>query len=635
MHVHCGQVGEIREAMRSSPERFTRECADRFEQQHGEPPGDAELRSWARSWPVLLDALDRAGQAESWLVLEYTLAGSAERVDAVLLGARSRGGLTGVVVELKQWSRLTWASPLEVALEDMVRPHPCRQAFGYTSHLERWLEEATLDLEYRGVAFLHNAPVDVVHRLRDAVAGSRGSQDVPIVGRDELSGSDGAELARLLRCADLRPPTREQVDRFLRAEQRPSRSVFEDLDNVLSQKSDFTLVGDQQTAQLRVLRTLDPERSTKRQVIAVTGGPGTGKTVVALRLLADIPRIHSERGRVETRFITPSGTLRRQLARATESPAARQLFLLPGDFRAGREGVHVIPLVDEAQRLRRGDRTVERLVGGSPVSVFFLDERQVVRPKEGVSVAELERNARRFGAEFTHIPLTSQFRCGGSQRYLNWLDRLFSVDGVAEPWVEADYEVDVAANPEELSAWIRERGRDGRTARISAGFCWPWPDDASTGPLREDVVIEWTDERGRRHTWRRPWNSKHTRKVGDAVEAPRREFWATDPGGENQVGCVYTAQALEYDYSGVIIGPDLVRRDGGWVGRPDESHDKAMKGVAPDAYRRLALNTYWVLATRGTRGCRFHSTDPETQRFLRGLFPSHRESSDPSPTLAP
>ncbi|GAB2987159.1 DUF2075 domain-containing protein [Saccharothrix stipae] len=579
----------------------------------------------------------RAGQAESWLLLEYTLAGSAERVDALLLGARPRGGLTGVVVELKQWSRFTWASPLEVALDDMVRPHPCRQVFGYTSHLERWLEEATLDLEYRAVAFLHNAPVDVVHRLRYAVADSVGSRDVPIVGRDELSGAEGAELARLLRCEDLRAPTREQVDRFVAARQRPSKSVFEDLDGVLSQKSEFTLVGDQQTAQVRVLRTLDPERSKKRQVIAVTGGPGTGKTVVALRLLADIPRIRSKRGRVETRFITPSGTLRRQLDRATELPWAKQLFLVPDAFRPGGPGTHVIPLVDEAQRLRQDDRTVDRLVGGSPVSVFFLDERQVVRPHEGITVAELAVVAEKFDAEFTHIALTSQFRCGGSQRYLNWLDRLFAVDNVAEPWAEGDYEVGLAENPAELSAWIHARGTGGRTARISAGFCWPWPVDVRGQGLSEDVVIEWTDEHGRHHTWRRPWNSRQTRKNGDAVAAPRKEFWATDPGGENQVGCVYTAQALEYDYSGVIIGSDLVRRDGEWVGRPDESHDgsirKARKKVTPDEYLRLALNTYWVLATRGTHGCRFHSTDPETQRFLRGLFPPHGALSDPSPTL--
>ncbi|MFI9011731.1 DNA/RNA helicase domain-containing protein [Actinosynnema sp. NPDC053489] len=628
-------MGQTLESVRSSPQRFARECADRFEEQHGERPGAAELRSWVNSWPVLLDALVRAGQAESWLLLEYTLAGSAERVDALLLGSRPRGGLTGVVVELKQWSRLTWASSLEVALDDVVRPHPCRQAFGYTSHLERWLEEATLGLEYRGVAFMHNAPMDVVHRLRDAVSDSPGSRDVPIVGRDELSGANGDELARALCCGDLRPPTREQVDRFLAAEQRPSRSVFEDLDDLLSQKSEFTLVGDQQAAQVRVLRTLDPERSTGRQVIAVTGGPGTGKTVVALRLLADIPRLRSERGQVQTRFITPSGTLRQQLVRATASPWAKQLFLVPDAFRPGGRGVNVIPLVDEAQRLRRDRSALERLVGHSPVSVFFLDERQVVRPREGVTVEELERIAARFGAEFTHIALTSQFRCGGSQRYLNWLDRLFSVGGVAEPWVEADYEVGVAESPAELSEWIRVRGTNGRTARISAGFCWPWPKDVRGRPLSEDVVIEWTDEHGARHTWRRPWNSRDPRRTDDGGEVPKKEFWATDPGGEDQVGCVYTAQALEYDYSGVIIGPDLVRRDGEWVARPEQSHDRVMRDVTPDEYLRLALNTYWVLATRGTSGCRFHSTDPETRHFLRDLFRPRAGLPVASPTLRP
>jgi hypothetical protein len=139
-------------------------------------------------------------------------------------------------------------------------------------------------------------------------------------------------------------------------------------------------------------------------------------------------------------------------------------------------------------------------------------------------------------------------------------------------------------------------------------------------PLNNDVFIGWTDSYGRRRTWERPWNAREQRLADNAVVAPQKEFWATDEGGQNQVGCIYTCQGLEYDYAGVILGPDFVRRDGRWVGIPDNSEDPVMDDIDPVDYTQLAANIYYVLASRGTRGCRLYSTDEETQNYLAGLL---------------
>ncbi|WP_425315819.1 DNA/RNA helicase domain-containing protein [Streptomyces olivoreticuli] len=113
----------------------------------------------------------------------------------------------------------------------------------------------------------------------------------------------------------------------------------------------------------------------------------------------------------------------------------------------------------------------------------------------------------------------------------------------------------------------------------------------------------------RRSLWERPWNLRADQTSPSAPRVPGRVYWATGDGGHEQIGCIYTAQGLEYDYGAMIIGPDLIRTPEGWEAHPEESRDPAMRKVGPDDYLTCALNTYRVLATRGT--C-FHSTDPVT-----------------------
>jgi DUF2075 family protein len=144
---------------------------------------------------------------------------------------------------------------------------------------------------------------------------------------------------------------------------------------------------------------------------------------------------------------------------------------------------------------------------------------------------------------------------------------------------------------------------------MTAGFCWSWSDPTSDGRLVPDVEIE---------SWSRPWNLNGDRGLPGA---PPAALWASRPEGFGQVGCVYTAQGFEYDYAGVIIGPDLVWRDDRWVARPERSHDSQVKRAAAEDFDRAVRNTYKVLLTRGMRGALIYSTDSETQAMLRGLVP--------------
>ncbi len=195
---------------------------------------------------------------------------------------------------------------------------------------------------------------------------------------------------------------------------------------------------------------------------------------------------------------------------------------------------------------------------------------------------------------------------------MQWVRRLLGLaPGGPTPWHgDPAFAVQVADTPQELEHLLRSKLDAGYGARMAAGFCWPWSAPRPDGSLVPDVVIG---------DWARPWNLRGERAVGGA---PPSALWATDPAGFGQVGCVYTAQGFEYDWNGVIIGPDLVWRDGGWIARRDASRDpdfRSLKKVSDHEFGRLVRNVYKVLLTRGMIGTVIYSTDPETRALLRSL----------------
>jgi uncharacterized protein len=175
--------------------------------------------------------------------------------------------------------------------------------------------------------------------------------------------------------------------------------------------------------------------------------------------------------------------------------------------------------------------------------------------------------------------------------------------------------VRLADSPLSMENELRRENERGSVARITAGFCWPWSKPEPDGSLVDDIVIG---------SWRHPWNLKPPRVVPGV---PPAVLWATEQAGFGQVGCVYTAQGFEYEYGGVIMGADLVWRDGRWVADPSATRDPDIRKAAD--FDRLVRNVYKVLLTRGLRGCVIYSVDPETQQMLAGLgLPVLPEPSD-------
>lgn len=597
--------------------------AEQMNHRLGHYPSVAERRSWDRSLPVLAQDLIEAGLTKVEVIVEHHLPLTSKRVDAILAGAHPRTGAPSyVVIELKQWSHAELYEDDEtlVLIDGAVRSprlHPVAQVQGYCQYLLgfiRTLED--LDDPIAGAAYLHNATDDSIAALRHV------PQDR--YGRLFTGQRRGEFLDFLKSRLDVHSAGAAQADALLTSAVAPSRQLLAVAADEIRDREQFVLLAEQRLALEIVRHEVERARQADaKSVVLVTGGPGSGKSVIALSLLGELARqgravLHATGSRSFTHTL-------RQVA-GKGSTKTRSLFKYFNQFQGAEQNSLDVLILDEAHRIREtsnsrwtraefrtGRPQIDELTAAARVPVFLLDEYQVVRPGELGTVADIERHAATLGLPVHRIDLVDQFRCGGSEEYIQWVLALLGLaDEQPKPWLgDPLFHVLVADSPIEMEAMLGSQIAEGYSARMSAGYCWPWSDPNRDGSLVHDVEI---------NGWSRPWNLKGDRRIG---KAPPAALWATDPDGFGQVGCVYTAQGFEYDWSGVIIGPDLVARDGRLVARRDMNRDpdfRNRKRVPDLEFDRLVRNVYKVLLTRGMVGTVLYSTDPETQSMLRQLI---------------
>lgn len=594
---------------------------EQFRRRLSQSPSPGEVRSWERSLAVLAADLQQAGLNSVEMLIEYRLPLTSKRADVVLAGVHPKSHKDSyVVVELKQWSRAQLLDgTTDVCVLDGMgeRLHPAAQVRNYCAYMSDFVASIEAnDSSVAGVAYLHNA-TDL--DLSDLWEFEQSDQARMFTGQRR-----GEFLKYLQAC--LSPQLgAKSADALIGSAVRPSKQLMALAAEEVQHREQFVLLDEQQTAFSLVMRAVEQSyRANSKEVIVISGGPGSGKSVIALSLLGELSR----QGRTALHATGSSAftqTLRR--VAGARAPQVRGMFKYFNQFGdAERNGLDVL-ICDEAHRiretsanrytraaLRTGRAQVSELIDAARVPVFLLDENQVVRPGEIGTIDDIEQAASAAGLSTRVINLDAQFRMGGSRVYEDWVLRLLGLDegGPIEWTGDESFSLASASAPSPMEERLRSLLGQGYGARIAAGYCWRWSDPIKDGGLVPDVVIG---------DWVHPWNNKKESSHGGAPGTP---FWATDPAGFDQIGCVYTAQGFEYDYSGVIIGPDLVWRSDRWVARPDMSFDSQVKRASYAEFDRAVRNTYKVLLTRGLRGTIVYSTDAETQALLESLIPPER-----------
>ena len=618
MHLYSGMtVDFVADATRN---RIAGKLKTAFFDYFRYEPAPSEVNSWQNSLRAMSDAIQLGSLEDHGIVVELQLPLSSKRLDCMLTGRDAAERPQAVVIELKQWERAE-PSPIEdcvaVRIGGAVRDvlHPSAQVGGY----ERYLMDVHTTFSEGSVgmsscAYAHNAQFDPDEELwSDAHR--------PLLDRWPLFAGDQVdEFAEFLNAQLVAGDGQPVLEQVLKGRYRPHKRLLEHTARVIRREPTYVLLDEQQVAFNHILgRVRDREASTEQSVFLVNGGPGTGKSVIAVNLLAEL----SGEGFV-TQHATGSKAFTENLRKVVGSRAKAQ-FNYFNSF-AGAEPQLLDALIcDEAHRIRENSNhrfmrkdarsdlpQVEELMQAAKVSVFFIDDRQVVRPGEVGSSKLIRDTAKTLGIQVFEHELETQFRCGGSDAFVGWVDNTLEID--ATPFVlwdpKEEFDFQVVDTPQELEAMIRNKAAEGYSARLTAGFCWAWSDPDEDGTLVHDVVVG---------DWSMPWNAKaETRRLAPGI--PKSNYWASDPGGLEQVGCIYTAQGFEYDFAGVIFGRDLVWRPRkGWVGQPEHSHDSIVKRGAKTnlaSFTALVKNTYRVLLTRGLSGCYVYFEDGQTRDFF-------------------
>jgi hypothetical protein len=534
---------------------------DSFKRQMGYNPSEPERRSWQNSLRAMALVVATSGLKNHGVGIEYQLPGSSKRLDFMITGLSVEGKKEAVIIELKQWEKtepgdgdkvVTFVGQRE---RDVL--HPSVQVGNYRQYLSDQLvalHEDSSAIRLSACSYLHNYSIEKDDPLFEDKFNAVVAKN-PVFSKDDVD-----KLVTYLNDLVPRADNGTVVDEIVRSKAKPSKKLLEEIHRVVKDDSRYVLLDEQIVAYNRIVAEVKRSAQTgEKAAIIIRGGPGTGKSVIALNVMGELSKLGHN-----THYVTGSKAFTETIRKILGTRGAQQVKFF-NSYMAAESGSIDVMVCDEAHRIRKTSNNmytkkdkrstksqIQELFDASKVAVFFIDDRQVVRPDEIGSSVLIKEFAQSNGIRLHECELTAQFRCNGSDAFINWVNHTLQIDVTANPFWESSnpYEFKIFNSPDELEKAIHAKVNDGASARMSAGFCWKWSDPDSTGNLLNDVVVG---------DWRRPWDAKPgAGRLAKGI--PPAALWAYDPNGIGQVGCVYTAQGFEFDYIGVIIGKDLIYR---------------------------------------------------------------------------
>jgi len=584
--------------------------------------GKSEYESWKNSLGNAMSHImySPAIPSDSGIAIEYRLEGRKLRMDFVISGLDLDGNESLVIVELKQWTDIQFSD-----LEEHVRtplgkglvstPHPSYQAWSYQSHLEQYNQYVyETGVRVAACAYLHNCNDSSVisdskyeNALRRAPVFLKGGHlELQQLIESKIKTGMGIEILRRIDESPI----------------RPSKQLAEAVGSMLNGQEEFVLLDEQKTVYETIIRNARQTQVSGKKVLIVKGGPGTGKSVISINALA-----HLTGERLNVKYVTanaaPRDVFSERLKSLVKGEVVRHLFSGSGSFTETENDEMDVLIVDEAHRLRMksgmfrnmGESQTKEIINSAKFSVFFIDEAQKVTWSDVGEISRIKAHAAELGADVEMMELLSQFRCNGSDDYMAWLDGTLGVQENKDNYFTREgFDFQIFDSPTLLHEQIRQKNMENNKSRVVAGYCWNW-------------------------------NSKRDLKAFD-IEMPQFGYkakwnlsdygnkWIIDPKSVDEVGCIHTCQGLEVDYVGVIIGDDLIVRDGELVTDPSAraKTDKSLAGYKKERAQNAAeaevkadeliRNTYRTLMTRGMKGCYVYFTDEETRKYFEDRLPT-------------
>ena len=587
-----------------------------------------EILSWKNSMMHIYKVVNTDEiPDESDVAVEYQIPLTSKRIDFIISGLDGSGKENIVIIELKQWEHAGLSEKPGIVQTrfqhgESETAHPSYQAWSYAYMLENFNETVRdRNITLSPCAFLHNYQDDGI---------ISNTFYAEFINKAPLFlKTDAKKLQDFIRRHIKHAPENDIIREIDNGRLRPSRQLADALCNMLNGNMEFVLLDDQKVVYETALALARKSANEEKHVLIVEGGPGTGKSVVAINLLVEL----TKEG-IVSQYVSKNAAPRQvYISKLTDNfrkGYIENLFVGSGNFVDAAQDQFGALIVDEAHRLNmksglygnKGENQIKEIVNASRFSVFFVDDRQRIHIKDIGTRASIQKYAESCGAVVHTAKLSSQFRCNGSDGYLSWLDNTLQISETANIRLSPDdFDFRIFQNPNELFAAIKEKNRLNNKSRVVAGYCWDWK--SQNDPDEFDITIP---EFG----FRKKWNLK-----------TGKEPWLIGKNSIEEIGCIHTCQGLELDYVGVIVGTDMRFENGHVVTDvlKRSGNDQSVKGIKKELKEdrdsalqisdEIIKNTYRTLMTRGMKGCYVYFCD----KALAGHFAAQLQPTEVEPNV--
>ena len=583
---------------------------------------ESQLNSWKNSMQYMRGVLDDSEiPNNAGVAIEFNIPTTSKRIDFILSGRDSKRKDSVIIIELKQWETCHAVENKDGIVSTFIGgtirevAHPSYQAMSYANLIKDFNETVQLDeIGLYPCAFLHNYDL----KNDDPICSSQYHEyikEAPMFGANDFE-----KLRNFIKKYIIEGDNRELLYKIENGRIRPSKRLQDSLTQMLHGNKEFMMIDEQKVIyEDAISMAIDTIKSNTKNVLIVQGGPGTGKSVLAINLLVELTKRDITSFYV-TKNAAPRAVFRDKLKGSFKMTYINNLFQGSGQFTdENSNGIDCL-IVDEAHRLNAksgmfqnlGENQIKEIINAANFSIFFIDEDQKVTLKDIGSVDEIKKYANKLGAGLKIVELESQFRCNGSDGYLSWLDNLLEIRKTANfDDLNFNYDFRILDNPNDVRYLIEEKNKKNNKSRIVAGYCWNWINEGKNNSEIHDIIIP-------EYNFEMSWN------LGNS------QTWAIDPMSVKEVGCIHTCQGLEFDYVGVIIGEDLKYENGKIV--TDYSKraktDRSLKGINKIAKEKgreeafkiadsIIKNTYRTLMTRGMKGCYIYCVNKELSEYIK------------------
>ena len=597
---------------------------EKLREKHLSGGQESEYQSWQNSLHFMRSAIDDPDiPNDVEVAIEYQIPRTSKRVDFMIAGADAANTNNVVVVELKQWSK---AEKVDDIMRHSVRAytgganrivnHPSYQAYAYATFIKNSSEQVQDErIGIKPCAYLHNCSPAARTPLDDDIY-TPWLEEAPLFDKSQT-----IQLRNFIKKFIVsKSSSGDLLYKIDNGRIRPSKALQDCLVSLMKGNEEFMLLDDQAVVfDLCKKYMAQCRKDMQKRTIIIQGGPGTGKSVLAVNLLKEF-LLKNNNACYCTKNSAPREAYQKLLAKSNYKAMVniKQLFRSPFGLCNLTSNFYDCLIVDETHRLVKkmygdwkGENQVKECINASLFTVFLLDEDQQITKKDIGSVEEIKKWATELGSEVImneDTVLQSQFRCNGSDQYIQLINNILQIGKPMDiDLKELNFDIRVFDDPNELRDTLRELNKINNKARMVAGYCYDWNVKHNRGEY--DIYLE--------NGFKAKWNLENDK------------IWAINPNSFEEVGCIHTAQGLEFDYIGVLIGNDLrFDKTGGKIitDRTKISKDDKSSGIRSakdDVAERLIKNTYKTLLTRGQKGCFIYCEDKALVDFIRSFFVSY------------